>query len=48
MVTKLPKLKRQPAGKTKAKAIAKANPVTPAQRQYPWGNQPGKGKKSGY
>jgi hypothetical protein len=43
----MPKLKRQPAGKTKVKAVAKANPTTPAQRQYKWGKQSG-GSKSGY
>jgi hypothetical protein len=34
---KMPKLKRRAAGKYKPKAIAKANPTTPADRQYPWG-----------
>ena len=35
----MPKLKRQPTGKLKPKAIGKANPVTPADRQYPWGGR---------
>jgi hypothetical protein len=34
---KLPKMPRQASGKTKPKAPGKANPVTPAQRPYPWG-----------
>ena len=43
MAPKLPKLKRQPAGKAKPKAIGKANPTTPADRNYAWGGKQTKG-----
>ena len=39
MATKLPKLKRNATGPTKPKAPGKANPTTPAQRQYAWGSK---------
>jgi hypothetical protein len=43
VVAKLPKLQRQASGKTKPKAVAKANPTNPADRQYPWGSKNPKG-----
>jgi hypothetical protein len=42
---RLPQLRKNASGKTKPKAIAKANPVTPAERNYPWGGPAIKTKK---
>lgn len=41
-----PKLRRQATGKTKPKAVGKANPKTPADRSYPWGGKQVKGAPS--
>lgn len=45
-MAKTPRLRRQATGKTKPKAIGKANPQTPADRSYPWGGKQVKGAPS--
>lgn len=37
MAVKQPKMPRQASGKTKPKAVHRANPTPPPQRGYPWG-----------